>query len=106
MKLTLQQLRFRQPLARVVIESVDLSLYIALTEFEGREVLVAGRDGRALRGRSVEELRSHFKGLEVAEWILRHRSAYDEMVGAPAQGAVAALEVVLGGPEQELPGRR
>jgi hypothetical protein len=79
----------------VVIRSVDLSLYIAVAELEGKECLVANSDGSTLKTRNLLEMKQLLADLTIGELVLRQESAYDEMVGQPAREGSNALEVGL-----------
>ena len=95
MKITLKELAARQAVDKLVIESVDLSLYIAWAVVDGGERLVVGRRGDTLKTRNLLEMKEQIAGLNVLELTLRQRSAYDEMVGQPSWECDNALEVGL-----------
>ncbi len=95
MKITLKELAARQAIDKLVIESVDLSLYIAWAVVDGGERLVVDRRGGTLKTRNLLEMKEQIAGLNVLELALRQRSAYDEMVGQPRWECDNALEVGL-----------
>jgi hypothetical protein len=95
MKITLQELADFGVIDKLVIESVDLSLYIARAVVAGEERLIADRHGATLKTRNLLEMKQQLAGLDVAQLVLRQRSAYDEMVGQPQWDCDNALEVGL-----------
>jgi hypothetical protein len=102
MKVTLRALR-RKSLDRLVIESVDLSLYIAHAEIDGQRLLIVGDDGRPLRTANLMGMKERLAGLNAGERVLLQRSAYDEMVGQACQGGDNSLEIRLGPGYETLP---
>jgi hypothetical protein len=92
MKIPLAMLRWKRP-TRIIIDSVDLSLYIALAEVRGRECLLLDDAGRPLKARSLADMKRALAGITYAPWVLRQRSAYDEMVGHAHAATDNALEV-------------
>ncbi len=71
---------------QVVIHSLDNCMYCADVHIgDDRHMLVAA-DGSAAHFRSLEAAKSAFEGVSVSDAVLRHQSAYDEMIGQPADG--------------------
>ncbi|MEK9807992.1 MAG: DUF6482 family protein [Halieaceae bacterium] len=102
MKQSLKQLRRQsEVIKRCIIESVDLSLYIAFAEIDGDEHLVAEDSGKILKRHNLLEMKRILRGVADCELVLRQRSAYDEMVGHNHQASANTLEVSLG--EEPLP---
>jgi hypothetical protein len=95
MKITLQQLQASTAVERVVIHSVDCSLYIAKATVAGVESLVTDGRGKTLKTRNLLDMKQHLVGVPVAELLLHQQSAYDEMVGQPVREAENTLEVSL-----------
>lgn len=96
MKITLQQLQQSVGLGRVVIHSLDFSIYVAYAEFGGDEaLLITEADGRPLRTRNVTEMKQRLVSVPTPALVLRHQSAYDEMVGQPVRSGDNRLEVPL-----------
>lgn len=95
MKITLQELAKLGVIDKLVIESVDLSLYIARAVVADEERLVTDRHGATLKTRNLLEMKQQLAGLNMAQLVLRQRSAYDEMVGQPQRDCDNALEVGL-----------
>ena len=80
----------------VVIESVDLSLYIAHARIDGEEHVIADRQGKVLKTRNLLEMQRMLRKAVTCEFFLRQRSAYDEMVGHAHQAADNSMELPLG----------
>jgi hypothetical protein len=78
-----------------VIESVELSLYLALAELDGEEVLIADSRGALLKRHSLGAMKQALAPLSIQRLVLRQRSAYDEMVGHSHAPADNTLEVEL-----------
>ncbi len=101
MKLTLSELRKRAKLSntgieKFVIESVDLSLYIAHAVIDGEEHVLAENSGRILKRMNILEMKRALKDVADVELTLRQRSAYDEMVGHNFSSRANTMEVSLG----------
>lgn len=95
MKIALSELGSAE-LTDVVIESVDLSLYIAHARFGQEERLIADRNGKVLKTRNLLEMQRTIRKAVACELFLRQRSAYDEMVGHSYQAADNVMELPLG----------
>jgi len=94
--LLLEELPSLGLLKKVVIESLDLALYRMLVEIDGEECLVQERKGKNLVRHSQNELRELLIPCSIETLVLRHQSAYDEMVGQPVRQGSNQLEVPLG----------
>jgi hypothetical protein len=95
MKISLRQLASCNSIEKIVIESVDLSLYIARAVIDSREYLVTDASGCPLKTRNLVEMKQQLSGLDIQQLRLLQRSAYDEMVGQPQRECDNALEVGL-----------
>lgn len=102
MKIALSALRGRA-VQQLVIESVDLSLYIAQAQIDGDSYLVTDSDGKPLKTRNLLSMRRHFADVTVAACVLRQRSAYDEMIGHGSRTDDNVLEIPLSPGLQPLP---
>jgi hypothetical protein len=80
----------------VMIESVDLSLYIAHARIDGEERVIADRQGKVLKTRNLLEMQRTLRKAVTCEFFLRQRSAYDEMVGHAHQATDNSMELPLG----------
>jgi regulator of RNase E activity RraA len=97
MKISLKALNNRRSeIDKLIIESVDLSLYIARAIVAGEEYVVADADGRLLKTHNLLAMKRLLKKCSDCEMVLRQSSAYDEMVGNPFQGGQNTLEISLG----------
>ena len=83
-------------ITKVIIESVDLSLYIAHARIDGMEHVIADRQGKVLKTRNLLEMQRMLREAVTCEFFLRQRSAYDEMVGHAHQAADNSMELPLG----------
>ncbi|TCO77057.1 DUF6482 family protein [Chromatocurvus halotolerans] len=102
MKITLRELGARH-VQKLVIESVDLSLYIAEATVDDEVHLVVDDAGKPLRERNLTGMKRHFAGMSVDACVLRQRSAYDEMIGHRWQAADNTLEIPMTTAAQPLP---
>ena len=101
-KLKLKEIRQKSGIDRFIIESVDLSLYIAFVQVDGVEHLIADNTGKPLKTTNLLSMQRQIKQFGQVESVLRQRSAYDEMVGRPSQvSADNTMEISLG--SQPLP---
>lgn len=101
MGIALKTLGRAEGLQKVVIESVDLSLYIATAVIDGDEQLITGRDGKPLKTHNLLGMQRQLRAVVDCELVLRQRSAYDEMVGHHHQHTDNTMELSLG--DQPLP---
>ncbi|MCY7295893.1 DUF6482 family protein [Alteromonas sp. a30] len=81
---------------KLVINSIDQAIYQAIVVIDNHEHVVWENSENVLRARSVMALRESFEPLGIDNIVLRHESAYDEMVGQPPKTANNRLEVPLG----------
>ncbi len=102
MKTTIRTLRNRL-IDRLVIESVDLSLYIAHAEIGDERHLIADSDGSILKTKNLLDMKTALAKLDARERVLSQRSSYDEMVGQGFEPADNAMEVRLGPGFETLP---
>ncbi|MEM6606426.1 MAG: DUF6482 family protein [Pseudomonadota bacterium] len=102
MKITLPELK-QTVVDRLVIESVDLSLYIAHAVIDGEQRLIAKRDGSTLKTKNLLEMKKALKVVPAAPMVLLQRSSYDEMCGQGFTPADNAMEVTLGPGYESLP---
>ncbi|GAK87744.1 hypothetical protein JCM19238_5354 [Vibrio ponticus] len=83
-------------LDKLVVHSLDMSLYQVSVEVDGEEHFITDDQGKMLRAFSIVELQKQCANLKADKWVLRQQSAYDEMVGAPIRQQDNTLEVPLG----------
>jgi hypothetical protein len=89
-------LYYHQPLPKVTVHSIDMALYQVSVMIDGFEFYVKENNGEYLRARSPVEVQKRLDGIEYVQMVLRHESAYDEMVGQPTRQGSNALEVPFG----------
>ena len=75
-------------ITEVIIESVDLSLYIAHARIAGQEYVIADRQGKVFKTRNLLEMQRMLRRVVSCDFFLRQRSAYDEMVGHAHQAPI------------------
>ncbi len=80
---------------KLIFHSVDLSLYQASAIIVGKEQYITDDKGVLLRSINLVELQKRLRNVAANESVLRHTSAYDEMIGGAAKPASNALEVPL-----------
>jgi hypothetical protein len=91
----LSELLKKPVLEKVIFHSVDLSLYQVSVTLDGEEVYVTDEDGRFLRSRNLADLRKVLQSCRTWRTVLRHASAFDEMVGGAEKVGQNMLEVRL-----------
>ena len=96
MSITIKALKKRAPIDCVIIHSIDISLYQVSVIIDGQEHYVADNKGKLLRAFNKLELQVLFETIPHQRMVLRHQSAYDEMVGQPLRQSNNAMEVQLG----------
>lgn len=72
---------------KIIICSLDQSLYQALLIIDNEEHLIWETKTKALKTRSLMTMQEAFEEFEVGELVLRQESAYDEMVGLGEGGS-------------------
>ncbi|MEM6301257.1 MAG: DUF6482 family protein [Pseudomonadota bacterium] len=102
MKITLSELK-DLPIEKLIIESVDLSLYIAHALVNGERRLIAQRDGTTLKTKNLLEMKKKLRPLHAPSTVLTQRSSYDEMVGQGFPPSDNTMEITLGPGFETLP---
>ncbi|MEH6516041.1 MAG: DUF6482 family protein [Halioglobus sp.] len=95
MKISIRELKSQRCVERVIIQSVDLSLYIAFAVSGDTELLITDSDGSSLKTRNLLKMRELLSPLNIESLVLRQESPYDEMVGQSADKIDNSLEVSL-----------
>ena len=80
---------------KLVYHSVDLSLYQVSAIIDSEEHYITDRKKKFLRASNIIDLQKLLKDVKAKETVLRHTSAYDEMVGGPDKTSSNLLEVPL-----------
>ena len=99
MSISIKKLKTLQPIDCVIIHAIDISLYQVSVMIDGQEHYVADKKGKLLRAFNKLELQALFETIPHRKMLLRHHSAYDEMVGQPPRQGSNQLEVDLGNSE-------
>ncbi|WP_439100779.1 DUF6482 family protein [Congregibacter sp.] len=102
MKATLKELKSRT-IDRIVVESVDLSLYIAHADTPEGRFLIIDSDGKPLKTRNLLDMKSALSNFRGIDMVLVQRSPYDEMVGHSFASADNAMEISLAPGFEALP---
>jgi hypothetical protein len=95
MAITLAKLEKYFVVEKLIFHSIDLSLYQVSAIIEGQEQYVSDSDGKLLRSFNLVELQKQLRSVDAQERVLRHTSAYDEMIGGPEKTSGNLLEVRL-----------
>lgn len=96
MKMTLNKAKKYFHIDKLVIHSLDMSLYQASVVIDGEEWFLTEQDGQLVRAWSFIEIQKRCRNINAIERVMRQESAYDEMVGGPDKPISNALEVPLG----------
>jgi hypothetical protein len=80
---------------KLIYHSIDLSLYQVSAIIDGVEHYISDERGKLLRSTNLIELQKLLRQVAAEKTVLRHTSAYDEMIGGPQKGESNALEVPL-----------
>lgn len=81
---------------KVIIHSLDCSLYQASIIIDGEEHYLTDKKGKMLRSFNLLSFQAMFQPFTVTEMVMRHQSAYDEMIGQSTRIESNAMEVPLG----------
>ena len=81
---------------KLIVQSLDHSLYSASVLIDSVEFNVLKDNGTLLTARSILEIQKQCRKLNTESQVLRHESAYDEMIGGPEKLSSNRLEVSLG----------
>ncbi|SMF13928.1 hypothetical protein SAMN02745866_00886 [Alteromonadaceae bacterium Bs31] len=95
MQLAFSQVAGLAHIDKIIIHSLDFSLYQVSIELDGREFYLTDNKGKMLRAFNIIELQKKFRAFPYASMVLRHRSAYDEMIGLSEAASDNFLEVPL-----------
>ncbi|MFD2165634.1 DUF6482 family protein [Thalassotalea euphylliae] len=94
MKLLYQDLPSRK-IDKLIINSLEQALYQAIAVINGDEHVIWESETKTLTTRNLTKMREHFEHMDIEAIVLRHESAYDEMVGQPPKQGSNRLEVPL-----------
>lgn len=80
---------------KLIYHSVDLSLYQASAIIDGQEHYITDDKAVLIRSINLVELQKRLREVSAEQSVLRHTSAYDEMIGGAEKPDTNALEVPL-----------
>tara|TARA_A100001015_G_C14389553_1_gene481168 strand:+ start:81 stop:398 length:318 start_codon:yes stop_codon:yes gene_type:complete len=80
---------------KLIYHSLEQSLYQISAIIDGQEYFITDQNGTLLRSFKLHEMQKKMVKVESKASVLRHVSAYDEMIGGPEKIACNALEVTL-----------
>jgi hypothetical protein len=93
--ITLKKLEKFFVVDKLIYHSIDLSLYQVSTMIDGEEHYVTDNNHKYLRGVSLIELQKLMRLVKSRNNVLRHTSAYDEMIGTSCKKGSNMLEVPI-----------
>ncbi|MEH6592345.1 MAG: DUF6482 family protein [Halioglobus sp.] len=76
-----------------VVHSIDMVGYQASVVIDSDEYRLVDVTGKPLRCKNLTKMREMLRALPLTSIVLRHTSAYDEMVAQPIRQANNTLEV-------------
>ncbi len=80
---------------KVIFHSLDVALYSVSAIIDGVEHIIIDKKGKPLKSHNLLSLQKQLKNVKAKKQVLRHVSAYDEMIGGPVKTS-NMLEVPLG----------
>ncbi len=80
---------------KLVFNSLDVALYNVSAIIDGEEHIITDEKGSHLTSRNLLFLQKQLRNVKSQKQVLRHVSAYDEMIGGPVKTS-NVLEVSLG----------
>ena len=80
---------------KLIFNSLDVALYNVSAIVEGEEYIITDERGVHLTSRNLLSLQKELRHVKSQKQVLRHVSAYDEMIGGPVKSS-NVLEVSLG----------
>lgn len=95
MKITLKEFSKCETELPVIVHSIDMVGYLATVIVDGDEYLLVGKNGKQLKYQSLMHIREALNPMPVASLVLRHQSAYDEMINQPIRQNKNTLELPL-----------
>ncbi|BCL71731.1 conserved hypothetical protein [Vibrio nigripulchritudo MADA3029] len=96
MKMPISKLEKYFSVDKLVVHSLDMSLYQLSAVIDGEEWFITEEDGQLIRAWSVVDIQRRYRNVEAKEKVLRQESAYDEMVGCPDKVTSNMFEVPIG----------
>ena len=99
MKISLKESLSLETIEKVVLNSCEQSLYLVSIIINGEERFVTNEKGDYLKSFNKLDLQKLFSSTRVKKMVLRHKSAYNEMIGLQEHSENNTLEVLIGGDE-------
>jgi len=80
---------------KVIIHSLDLSLYQASVLVDNKQLYITDNKRRFIRATSVTAMQKILSNVKTGNMVLQQNSAYDEMIGLPASSGSNSMEVPI-----------
>lgn len=93
--LFLSDLPLIEPLRKVTVHALAPMLYQITVSTDQGERLLYDDNRKPLKAINIEQIKAWLEPVAIDDFVLRHESAYDEMVGHPVRGSANTLEVPL-----------
>ena len=103
MKISLRESLALETIEKVVLNSYEQSLYLVSIVINDEERFVTNEEGDYLKSFNKLDLQKLFSGTRVKKMVIRHKSAYNEMIGLQDYTEDNTLEVMIGGEEYANP---
>ena len=103
MKISLRESLALETIEKVVLNSYEQSLYLVSIIINDEERFVTNEEGDYLKSFNKLDLQKLFSGTRVKKMVIRHKSAYNEMIGLQDYKEDNTLEVMIGGEEYANP---
>ena len=103
MKISLRESLALETIEKVVLNSYEQSLYLVSIIINDEERFVTNEEGDYLKSFNKLDLQKLFSGTRVKKMVIRHKSAYNEMIGLQDYTEDNTLEVMIGGEEYANP---
>lgn len=94
MKVTLADAIKENRVDRLIVHSIEQSLYQAAVEVSGQEHMLCDEQGQLLKANALLDMLKLCQAVQTPVRVLRQQSAYDEMIGCDEKGDTL-LEIPL-----------
>ena len=102
-KIALHECLALKTIEKVIINSYEQSLYLVSIIINDEERFVTDKKGNFIKSFNKLELQKLFSNIPVEKVVVRHKSAYSEMIGLKGQEEDNTMEVLIGGDEYANP---
>lgn len=96
MKITLSNLLRQGHADKVIVYAMEHALYTVAIEHAQARFYLMENDAQTFQRRSLNAVKQALDSLAIGELVLKHESAYDEMIGQAVRDGSNALEISLG----------